>query len=301
MNMKQISNAILWILVGLYAIMAPIGPLHFMLVFLAFAFSLLHGGRRYGWRSTLVFLIISTAVSNILEISSITNGFPFGHYHYTNVVGPLIGLVPVTLSFAYFSTGYLAWVLSTVLLGDVRKESSALTTFAVPFIAGFIMVAWDLGIDPTWATIQHGWIWEQGGGYFGVPITNFLGWFFTSYVFFQLFAVFLRFRRSGQDAPVQPRSHYAQAIILYALVGVPVIVSYLTNGNDTLVTDVAGAVWHTASIAETEATVTIFTLFFIAMLSMVKLLQGSADASTRPVEAETRETISQEGASVSRS
>ena len=161
------------------------------------------------------------------------------------------------------------------------------------------MVAWDLGIDPTRSTIQHGWIWEQGGGYFGVPLTNFLGWFFTSYVFYQLFAVFLRLRRSGQDAPAQPRSYYVQAVILYTLVGLPVIADYLTSGKDMLVTDMAGVVWHTESIAEAEATITIFTLFFIALLSMVKLLQGAADASTMPVEAETRETISQEGASVS--
>ena len=87
----------------------------------------------------MALLIICVAVSNMLEISSITNGFPFGHYHYTNVVAPLIGLVPVTLSFAYFSTGYLAWVLSTVLLGDVRKESSALTTFAVPLISEWLV------------------------------------------------------------------------------------------------------------------------------------------------------------------
>ena len=42
-----------------------------------------------------------------------------------------------------------------------------------------------------WATIRHLWIWEQGGGYFGVPLTNYLGWFFTVYVFFQLFALSL--------------------------------------------------------------------------------------------------------------
>jgi uncharacterized membrane protein len=60
--------------------------LHYMLVFIAFVFSLLHGARRYRWSGILALLIIGVAVSNILEISSITNGFPFGHYHYTNVV-----------------------------------------------------------------------------------------------------------------------------------------------------------------------------------------------------------------------
>src|SRR2546426_2012016 len=99
MSMKQVSNAILWLLVAIYAIVSLISPLHYMLVFIAFVFSLLHGARRYRWSGILAFLIICVAVSNILEISSITNGFPFGHYHYTNVVAPLIGLVPFRLLF----------------------------------------------------------------------------------------------------------------------------------------------------------------------------------------------------------
>ena len=78
-----------------------------------------------------------------------------------------------------------------MLVGDVRSKGSWFTTFAVPFIASFMMVAWDLGMDPTSSTIRHSWIWEQGGGYFGVPLTNYLGWFFTVYVFFQLFALSL--------------------------------------------------------------------------------------------------------------
>jgi putative membrane protein len=279
MNMKKVSNSILWILVALYAIVSLVGPLHVLLIFLVIAFGLLHGARRYKWRGILAFLIICLVVSNILEITSITTGFPFGHYHYTDLVGPMIGVVPVTLGFAYFATGYLAWVLSTVLIGDVRRESSAFTTFAVPFIAAFIMVAWDLGFDPTMSTIQHDWIWEQGGGYFGVPLTNFLGWFFTAYVFFQLFALFLHIRKAGQDVPTLPRSYYAQAIMLYALIGLLVIVDYLTNGGSALVTDMAGIAWHTGSIAEAEALVTIFTMLFMAALSIVKLLQGSANAS----------------------
>src|SRR6266567_6263396 len=94
---------------------------------------------------------------------------------YFFVIGPKLFLVPLLIGPAYFGTGYLAWVLATVLIGDVRPKGSWFTTFAVPFIASFMMVAWDLSMDPTSSTIQHLWIWEQGGGYFGVPLTNFLG------------------------------------------------------------------------------------------------------------------------------
>src|SRR5258708_4470751 len=154
------------------------------------------------------------------------------------------------------------------------------------------MVAWDLGFDPTASTIHHTWIWEQGGGYFGVPLTNYLGWFFTVYVFFQLFALSLRFRRTGseEEASALPGSYYVQAIIMYAVIGLAFVVSYLGGGGNTLVTDAAGVVWPTGSIAEAEATVSIFTMIFVAALSTVKLFQRSAKAPNASIEAETEET-----------
>jgi putative membrane protein len=53
------------------------------------------------------------------------------------------------------------------------------------------MVLWDLAMDPASSTIQKLWIWEKGGGFFGVPLSNYVGWFLTVYVFMQLFAFYL--------------------------------------------------------------------------------------------------------------
>ena len=158
------------------------------------------------------------------------------------------------------------------------------------------MVAWDLGMDPTSSTIRHLWIWEQGGGYFGVPLTNYLGWFFTVYVIFQLFALSLRLRKASYEGeePALPRSYYAQAIVMYAVIGLVIVVNYLVGSTNTAVTDAVGVVWQTRSIAEAEATVTIFTMLFAAALTAVKVLQGSAAVASTPVEAETGETAVKE-------
>src|SRR5437879_7971972 len=108
-------------------------------------------------------------------------------------------------------------------------------TLAVPFIAAFVMVMWDLTLDPRASTIEHVWIWEQGGGYFGVPLTNYLGWSFTVYVFYQLFAQYLRLRKAGSgevgEVPALPREYYAQAVTMYAVIGVRFILSYLAGSN----------------------------------------------------------------------
>src|SRR2546421_11893140 len=190
-------------------------------------------------------------VSNLLENTSILTGFPFGHNYYTSGLVPKLFVVLLVIGPAYFGTGYLAWVLSTVLIGDVRPKASAFTAFAVPFIASFMMVAWDLGMDPTSSTIRHLWIWEQGGGYFGVPLTNYLGWFFTVYVFFQLFALSLRLRKASREGeePTHPRSYYAQAIVMYALIGLTFVVNYLVGSTNTAVPGAVGLVWQTTRIA----------------------------------------------------
>ena len=228
--MKKGVTPLLWTLVVLNVVLTlvnavfpnhiPVPILIPLLVLVPLAFALFHGAQRYRWSGILIFLVLCLVVSNVLENTSILTGFPFGHYYYTSDLGPKLFLVPLLIGPAYFGTGYLAWVLSTVLVGDVRPKASAFTTFAVPFIASFMMVAWDLGMDPTSSTIRHSWIWEQGGGYFGVPLTNYLGWFFTVYVFFQLFALYLRLRKASRDEeePALPRSYYAQAIVMYAVI-----------------------------------------------------------------------------------
>jgi putative membrane protein len=285
MRNANLVRTILWVLVAAYgvALTANISfglsiPIALVLL-VSVAFALIHGAVRYGWRGIAIFIVICLVVSNILENTSILTGFPFGHYHYTDSLGPKLFLVPLLIGPAYFANGYLAWVLGNVLVGDVRREASAFTTFAVPFFASFLMVMWDLTFDPRASTIQHMWIWEQGGGYFGVPLTNYLGWFFTVYVFLQLFALVIRFRDSGiRTMQSLPTSYYAQAVVMYAVVGLTPVLTFLVGGTNSPVTDAAGVVWQTRSIAEAAATVTIYTMVFAAGLSAAKLVQGRASA-----------------------
>jgi uncharacterized membrane protein len=227
--MKKSVTPLLWTLVLLNVVLSlgnavfpnhiPVPILIVVSIVVPLAFALLHGAVRYQWGGILTFLVMCLVVSNVLENTSILTGFPFGHYDYTSGLGPKLFLVPLLIGPAYFGTGYLAWVLATVLVGDVRPKGSWFTTFAVPFIASFMMVAWDLGMDPTSSTIRHLWIWEQGGGYFGVPFTNYVGWFFTVYVFFQMFALYLRLRKASREGeePTFTRSYYAQALVMYAV------------------------------------------------------------------------------------
>jgi putative membrane protein len=261
-----------YVVEGLITIIFPNVITFPLFVVFLFAFILIHGAKRYGWKSIVVFIAITLIVSNILENLSILTGFPFGHYYYTDALGPKLFLVPILIGPSYFSFGYLAWVLSTILVGEVRRKSSVFTAVAVPLVASFIMVAWDLSLDPTASTILQNWIWTQGGGYFGVPISNYLGWSFTVYVFFQLFALYLRQRGSDDLSRAMPMTHYLQTIQVYTWTGVRFVLVFLLSTN-MQVTDAVGRVWRTGDIYETSAIIAIYTMIFISILALVTLFR----------------------------
>jgi len=275
---QRLTNFVLWgIAVGyvvesLFTAIFPNVITLPLVPFFLFPFTLIHGARRYGWKGIVIFTVITLVVSNILENLSIVTGFPFGHYYYTDGLGPKLLLVPIFIGPSYVAFGYLAWVLSTTIVGEVRRRSTVFTAVAVSLVASFIMVAWDLSLDPTASTILQDWIWTKGGGYFGVPISNFLGWSFTVYVFFQLFALYLRQRGPDDSGRAMPMTHYLQVILIYMGTGVRFVLVYLLGAN-MQVTDAVGHVWQTGDIYETSAIVAIYTMIFVAILALVTLFR----------------------------
>src|SRR5260370_157397 len=126
---------------------------------------------------------------------------------------------------------------TVVRMVEVRRNSTILTTVAVSLVASFVMVDWDFSLDPIASTINHAWIWTQGGGYFGVPISNFLGWSFTVWIFFQLFALYQRGRASEDVSRALPTTHYLQSIIAYFWTAFGFVLGYLLRPTNTAISD----------------------------------------------------------------
>ena len=272
---QRLTNVVLWGIAVVYVVgtmFTRILSVPVSLVPLLFPFALIHGAKRYAWNGIVVFVVFTFIISNILENLSILTGVPFGHYYYTDSLGPKLALVPIFIALSYVSFGYLAWVLSTVVVSEARRRSSVLTAVATPLVASFIMVPWDLSLDPIASTINHAWIWTQGGGYFGVPISNFLGWSLTVYIFFQLFAIYLRQRGSDDLSRALPITHYLQIILVYMSTGVGFVIDHLVSIN-MQVTDAVGHVWQTRDIYETSAISAIYTMIFVSILALVILFR----------------------------
>ncbi len=231
-------------------------------------FGLLHGALTYRWRGILLFLVICLGVSNAFENLSIMTGFPFGWYHYSDALGPKLFLVPLLIGPAYFGMGYLSWTLARAILGDEDARLVGPLSFAAPTIASFIMVFWDLTIDPMASTINGSWVWRDGGSYFGVPVSNFLGWYLTVYVFFQCFALYARGRpASYTKVPgywITPLFAYTSIIIA------PIVSLFLNTEPAAVLTDPVGHPWQTHDIRSVEALVCLFTALPFWILAVFK-------------------------------
>jgi uncharacterized membrane protein len=286
MNKRQLTT-LSWVLIAIYAIVAILrrsfftnllpAPISTALgTFVPLIFIFVHGLLSYRLRDLLVFAAITLVVSNIFENVGVLTGFPFGHYYYTDNLGPKLFLVPVLIGPAYLGTGYLAWTIARVISGATHPRLPGHLTFTVPLLAAFMMVSWDLSFDPIFSTINHAWIWLDGGSYFGVPFSNFLGWLLTTFVFLQLFALYLKGRPNVQSTDEQPsRIQSLQAILFYGLIAVGYLLNSLTRDMSATVTDPAGVVWRLQDIYAVTGLVSIFTMGAFTILGLVKLMEVS--------------------------
>jgi uncharacterized membrane protein len=274
------------ILAGLVVSAFVPGPgMRLPVIVLQVGFALWHGARRYDWRAIGVFVVAGLVISNVLENLSIQTGFPFGHYHYTG--SGKIFEVPWFIGPSYLATGYLAWVVATALLDDVRRDSPLLTTIGTPVVGAFAMTAWDLALDPATSTIHHAWIWENGGGFFGVPLVNFLGWTFTVYLFMQVFALYLRARGPAAQPGVRTTAGDLQAVLLYAATTLSFFTA-LATGEHTVVTDAAGVTWRTADIYESSALLAVYGMVFIALMALLRIAQRHTAVDDRQLAGHRR-------------
>lgn len=238
-------------------------------------FALLHGAARYGWRGILLFVVICLVVSNALENLSILTGFPFGRYTYTDVLGRKLFLVPMIIGGAYAGAGYLSWIVAHVLLGRTGP-SNRFAVWALPLIGAVLMVSWDLSFDPSASTIGKSWIWIDGGPFFGVPLQNFFGWYLTVFLFLAPFAWYQSTRPVRES---ESRTFWAQAIVMYFLLGLRYPLVYLSTTDSRQVTDPAGHAWSTGDIRATSALVAISTMMAFALIAGLRLCDGAKDGS----------------------
>lgn len=276
---------ILWLLVILSAALSIFGAMPFAVSFAGnlgiigtlgrLLFALIHGTQRLGWRKISILFVITCIVSWFYESLSIETGFPFGHYVYTSELGPKLGTVPLMIMPAYFGVCYLSWVLAHVLLDKFDRQIDSSLKFAIPVIASFIMVMWDMSIDPSSSTVKHEWIWLDGGSYFGVPFSNFLGWFLCVYTIFQFWAIYLMRAKPVENCSIdEKKSSWYLPVVYYGTIflGSIATAALATQGH---VADASSQVWSVEALDRTLGLVSIFTMLFVTCLAFFKVQKNA--------------------------
>ncbi len=115
-----------------------------------------------------------------IEAVGVHTGFPFGSYAYTEVLYPLVFGTPVVMGAAWLILlAYSRHLLRALPLGRWLAAALGATW----------MVLIDLVIDPLAAGPLGYWRWDQAHGYYGVPWSNFPGWWISAFALLMLYPI----------------------------------------------------------------------------------------------------------------
>ena len=210
---QRISWAVAYIYT-LYVALGAVPPFKGMTVFSVTAASALlvllyffHSYANLRLKTASKFFMIAATVSFVWEFIGVETGIPFGRYVYTTALGPQLGPVPLFIPLIWCALGYFCMEASDYYI-----------------MASALMVSLDLSFDPVFSNTLGLWTWLGPTQYFGVPLSNFFGWFIASLTFFTVF--YFASKRKTQA------SRYA--IVFYYLFGLDNVVGDLVSGSIAL-------------------------------------------------------------------
>jgi putative membrane protein len=164
--------------------------------------------RRAGGRWIVPFLVIY-AVSLGAELAGTTAGIPFGPYRYTDGLGiKWLGHVPVLIPASWFMMA-----LPSYAMAASRFPAERAVAWRVA-LGSFILLSWDLALDPAMSSATKYWIWGTSGPYYGMPVLNLVGWFVTGVA---LMVAFVRLRADRWIAGLERKwllGFYAANLVL---------------------------------------------------------------------------------------
>jgi uncharacterized membrane protein len=171
-----------------------------------------------GWRKTIWFTVVGYLIAFASEYSSINNGFPYGWYYYidtTRAKELWIAGVPFFDSLSYVFLCYCSYGAALLVLSPVKRIKGDLVlletgrlrrSLSALLLGSLFQVFLDIIMDPV-ALQGRRWFLGQIYGYrevgthFGVPLSNYLGWWLVSAVMIAALQVIDRLVQTGKDRP----------------------------------------------------------------------------------------------------
>lgn len=235
---------ILMVAVSLPVLLSP--PLYVMIIMLIlyvaffFGFSFTHGFYTFGGKAISVFFVITALTTYVMEWLGTHFGIPFGHYYYTNQLGPLLMDVPIVIPIQWFNMLYVCYIMANITLGrygvkvggsesgnfeDTRRSVRFWQILLISVVVGLFMVSWDFINDPYMVGVGS-WVWTDPMEFFaltfyGIPLSNFLGWILTGAIAVFLFELYTHQNRepvrNSADKAAEPINALVLVPYLYQL------------------------------------------------------------------------------------
>ncbi|MEW5916301.1 MAG: carotenoid biosynthesis protein, partial [Gemmatimonadota bacterium] len=184
--------------------------------------ALLHALWAFGARRAFALFGVASSLALGVELLGTSTGFPFGSYAYTTLLGyRILDLVPYAIPISWFYMLYCALALCGRILSP-PNGSRGVWLWSV--VAGAVLTAWDVAMDPAMVHTSH-WVWSERGVFYGMPLTNWIGWFVTGTLIARaMLAVVPPWR-------ISERTHReALPLVLYGVNGIMPIAICLRDG-----------------------------------------------------------------------
>lgn len=121
-------------------------------------------------------LVVVFGLSFGSEILGTLYGFPFGDYFYSETLlgYRLFGHVPLVIPFSWFMMAVPSFAIAYAAFPKSRTK--------VVLMGALLLTQWDVSLDPAMSYLVPYWSWKVKGGFYGMPLQNWLGWYLTSVV-----------------------------------------------------------------------------------------------------------------------
>ena len=188
-----VYSAIIFPLTEEFALLVEIpGGVGTKTIFMLF-FSLSHACYFIGWRKTMIFFALTSAISWGYEQIGVETGLIYGEYHYTDYLGQKVGHVPLIIPLAWFMMIYPSYLIANMIFSGkpLLAQNKFSQIVLISLLSALVMTAWDFVVDPYLSgPTVNAWVWEKGGSYFGIPIHNFFGWVLTTFSIYLAYRIF---------------------------------------------------------------------------------------------------------------
>jgi len=255
------------------------------MIFAGWAFSIINGIIRYGWKDMLIFFLISAVISNFYENLSIATGFPFGFYHYSDLFGPKFIEAPYFLAIGYIFVVYVGWQTAHIVLQKFTNKLSGYDVLLIPILTSLFAVMTDLSFDPFFSTVQGRYIWHTGGAYYGVPFVNYLGWYLCIYTIAQVYSIYM-WHKNKKNSIVNPpelssRSFWLQSILASFIWPIMLILKGFTVDQNATAKSLDGITWNVSYLLQTGGLISIGTILSVGILAIIIIASTETDMKNK--------------------